>query len=141
MNGPSVLRIARTTLEGWRRYKNHANKRIRARFAYEAKELYLKYAGSLWAAERWFKNNLKLADRITEVLEDIKKEFGLKARLMAPIAGRVILRKIQKEDKFLKEGGTYEPPTFYEINQPMISLTRKALASFRPMRRISPCAL
>lgn len=119
VNGPSVLRIARTTLEGWKRYKHHPNQRIRDRFAYEAHELYLKYAGSLWAAQRWFKDNPKLVARITTVLDDIKKEFGFKARLAAPIAGRVILHKIRKEDRFLKEGGTYEPPTFYETNQAM----------------------
>ena len=38
-NGPSTLRITRTTLAGWRRYKNHPDKRIRARFAWEAREL------------------------------------------------------------------------------------------------------
>ena len=122
VNGPSVLRIARTTLEGWKRYKNHPNKRIQARFAYEAHELYIKYAGSLWAARRWFKDNPKLVERITEVLEDIKKEFGLKAHLAAPLAGRLILHKLKKEDAFLKAGGVYEPPTFYEANNAMKSL-------------------
>ena len=122
VNGPSVLRIARTTLEGWINYKNHPNPRIRARFAYEAHELPLKYAGSLWAARIWFKDNPQLVARIERVLNNIKKEFGLKAKLLAPIAGRVILNKIQKEDRFLKAGGTYEPPTFYEMNSRMMGL-------------------
>ena len=33
VNGPSVVRIIRTLLAGWRRYKQHPNARIRARFA------------------------------------------------------------------------------------------------------------
>jgi len=125
VNGPSVLRIARTTLEGWKRYKNHPNKRIQARFAYEAHELPVKYAGSLWAAQRWFKDNPKLVERIKNVLEDIKQEFGWKANLAAPIAGRVILHKIKKEDRFLTNGGVYEPPTFYEMNPQMGSIVQK----------------
>ncbi len=32
MNGPSVVRIARTTLRGWQRYKNHPDLRIRQSF-------------------------------------------------------------------------------------------------------------
>lgn len=121
MNGPSVLRIARTTLEGWRRYKNHLNKRIQARFAYEARELRTKYAGALWAAGQWFKGNSQLLRKITTVLNDIKLEFGLKSRLAAPLVGRFILSKLRKEDGRLKKGWTYEPPTFYEMNSQMIS--------------------
>ncbi|MDP3921184.1 MAG: cobalamin-dependent protein [Candidatus Omnitrophota bacterium] len=120
VNGPSVLRIARTTLAGWKRYKNHPNKRIQARFAYEGHELPVKYAGALWAARKWFKRNPKLVARINTVLIDIKKEFGLKARLATPIVGRVILAKLRKEDRRLRQGLTYEPPTFYEVNRGMI---------------------
>ena len=138
INGPSVLRIARTTLEGWKRYKNHWNKRIRDRFAYEARELSVKYAGSLWAAQRWFKNNPKLIEKIKAVLNDIKKEFGLKAHLATPLAGRVILSKIRKEDKLLREGLTYEPPTYYEMNQQMISLMPKKKLSANPAKWINP---
>ena len=122
VNGPSVLRIARTTLEGWKRYKNHPNKRIQARFAYEARELPLKYAGALWAARKWFSNNLKLVNKITAVLDDIKREFGLKTHLATPLVGRIILSKIRKEAEFLRQGRSYEPPTFYEMNQKMLSL-------------------
>ena len=122
VNGPSVLRIARTTLEGLKRYKNHPNKRIQARFAYEARELPVKYAGALWAARKWFPNNLKLVNKITAVLDDIKREFGLKTHLATPLVGRIILSKIKKEAEFLRHGGSYEPPTFYEMNQKMLSL-------------------
>ena len=39
VNGPSVVRIARTTLAGWQRYKDHPDLRIRRRFAWESREL------------------------------------------------------------------------------------------------------
>lgn len=140
INGPSVLRIARTTLEGWIRYKHHPNKRIQARFAYEAREMAVKYSGSLWAARRWFKDNPKLMERITSVLNDIKKEFGWKAHLAAPLAGRVILRKIKKEDRFLKAGGVYEPPTFYEANEQMARhRPRWQLPPARPIKWVTAC--
>jgi hypothetical protein len=43
VNGPSIVRIIRTMLRGWKRYKNHPNPRIRARFAHEAANLPVKY--------------------------------------------------------------------------------------------------
>ena len=39
INGPSVIRVIRTTLLGWQRYKNHPDPRIRARFARESRDL------------------------------------------------------------------------------------------------------
>jgi len=38
-NGPSLFRICRTTFAGWMRYKNHPDRRIRARFERDAKVL------------------------------------------------------------------------------------------------------
>ena len=46
-NGPSLYRICRTTLEGWQRYKNDADARVRARFAWEARALNDGYAAAL----------------------------------------------------------------------------------------------
>jgi hypothetical protein len=115
-NGPSVVRIARTTLAGWRRYRNHPDKRIRARFKWESRELATTFAGSLWAARKYFAGNQSLVARIEQTLTEIKKEFGLRARLIAPLAGRFIHRKIEQESRRLQAGFSYEPPTFYEHN-------------------------
>lgn len=57
VNGPSIIRITRTVLKGWKRYKNHVDRRIRDRFAWEARDLAVTYAGALWAARKWFKSN------------------------------------------------------------------------------------
>lgn len=51
-NGPSLFRVCRTTLQGWKRYKNHQDLRIRQRFCHEARALKWSYPGPLWAMER-----------------------------------------------------------------------------------------
>jgi len=60
---PSVMRIIRTSLAGWRRYKNHADPRIRDRFAWELKGYSTFMAGALWASRRWFRDNPVVAER------------------------------------------------------------------------------
>jgi len=121
VNGPSVLRIARTVLAGWRRYRHHADMRIRNRFAWEARDLVVTFPATLWAARRWFRgHNPVVFQKLATLLEDIKREVGLKARLVAPLAGRFVWLKLRQEDKRLKAGWTYEPPTFYEANAPML---------------------
>ena len=114
VNGPSILRIARTVLQGWKRYKNHPNLRIRRRFAWEARDLPVTLAGALWAAKRSFRSNVALSARITSTLKEIHREFGLKSRLITPFVGRYLGIMIAREERRLKRGWTYEPPTFYE---------------------------
>jgi len=117
VNGPSVVRIARTVLNGWKRYKNHPDPRIRSRFLWEGRELAVTYAGALWASRQYFKGaNAALADRINRILIEIKKEFGWKSRLAAPLIGRYLLTMLRREEKRLASRWTYEPPTFYEHN-------------------------
>jgi radical SAM superfamily enzyme YgiQ (UPF0313 family) len=114
VNGPSVLRIARTTLAGWKRYKKHPDRRIRARFKFEAAELAFTFAGALWAARSYFKDNKELRERINTTLREIRHEFGLRAKLTAPLIGRYIRHRIKRETRRLAAGMTYEPPTCYE---------------------------
>ncbi len=116
VNGPSVVRVARTTLKGWLRYRNHPDMRIRARYAWEARDLAVTYAAALWASRRWFKSRPAMWAEITSVLREIYDQFGLRARLSAPVAGRIIFQKLKSEQRRLSEGWTYEPPTFYELS-------------------------
>jgi hypothetical protein len=129
VNGPSVLRIVRTTLNGWQKYKNHPERRIRDRFAWEVGGMRTAFAGALWAARKWFKkDNPTLAARLNALLQDVYREFGLRARLAAPLVGRYLFRTISSEDRRLKAGWTYEPPTFYERNyEEADSLTRATI--------------
>lgn len=118
VNGPSVVRIIRTVLQGWQRYQHHADRRIRARFAHEAANLPVKYAGVLWAARRAYRDDARLAGEMSRVLAEIHREFGWKSRLLTPIAGRHIYRLLRQEERRLQDGWTYEPPTYFETNQP-----------------------
>jgi hypothetical protein len=116
VNGPSILRVARTTLAGYKRYRNHPDPRIRKRYAQEASDLPTAQAGALWAARKWFADRPAIRQRIDTVLQDLYQTFGLKARLLAPLVGRFLLHKLKAEDARLKRGWTYEPPTFREAN-------------------------
>ncbi len=122
INGPSVLRIARTVLAGWKRYKHFADERIRNRFAWEARDMAVTFPATLWAAQRWFKErNPALVKKLSGLLDEIKQEIGIKARLIAPLVGRFVWTKLREEEKRLKSGLTYEPPTSYEMNKQMFS--------------------
>jgi hypothetical protein len=116
MNGPSVTRIVRTTLAGWKRYKNHPDPRIRRRIIWSVQEMSTTYAAVMWAAARYYRQSPKMHAKMKEILRALYGEFGLKSRLSAMFGGRYVLRKIRQEQKRLSDGWTYEPPTFYETN-------------------------
>lgn len=118
VNGPSVLRVSRTTLAGWKKYQNHPDARIRRRFQWEADGLATTFAGALWAGRKWFRKigNDQVAERLDETLKGVYSMFGLKARLAAQVYGRIIYTMLKREDRRLKAGWTWEPPTFYERN-------------------------
>jgi len=138
VNGPSVLRMARTLLQGWRQYKNHPESRIVKRFRRAAADLPTTYAAGLWAARKWFADNHNLANRLTTTLRDIQREFGLKAKLIAPLAGRYVMSKLKRETKQLAAGHTHEPHTFYEANEAAIGLTPGHGIAAQLLKWISP---
>jgi hypothetical protein len=116
VNGPSVVRIVRTVLRGWKRYKSHPDSRIRARFAHEAANLPYKYAGVLWASRHYYRNDPHRYQLIDEILSELHAEFGWRSRLAAPLVGRYLYNRLIHEERQLAAGWTYEPPTFYEVN-------------------------
>jgi hypothetical protein len=116
VNGPSLVRIARTMLQGWSRHKAHPDPRVRARFAWECRQLPM-HAGVLWAAERWYGRGSAMGERIRAVREQVVRAFGLRARLSAAVLGPVLLAAMWREHRRLEGGRTYEPATFYEVNE------------------------
>ena len=118
VNGPSLVRIARTLLRGWQRHKEHPEPRVRARYRRECGDLHTVYAGILWAAARWFRGSPRLLGRIDAVRRGVAQEFGIVARLAAPLIGAFVLAAMHREARRLRRGRTYEPPTFYETNRP-----------------------
>jgi radical SAM superfamily enzyme YgiQ (UPF0313 family) len=114
-NGPSIYRICRTTLEGWRKYKNDPDPRVRARFAWEARALRDGYAAALWAMEKHLgRTNTAVAERIRGLRQEVAREFGLASRLMSRALGPVLLWSARREEKRLAAGQTYEPRTIVE---------------------------
>jgi radical SAM superfamily enzyme YgiQ (UPF0313 family) len=129
VNGPSVARIVRTTLAGWKRYKNHPDSRIRRRYAWEVRELGTAFSAAIKAMRLYYRKNTTMRTKMSAILKDLHYEFGLKSRLSATIGGRYILWKIRKEER-LATGWTYEPPMFYEKNHWFGDRTVPALCRF-----------
>jgi Radical SAM superfamily/B12 binding domain len=114
-NGPSLYRICRTMLEGWKRYKDYPDARVRARFAGEVKKLASTYNAALWSMEREFdKVNHQVSLQIHELRREVEREFGVASRLVANVLGPILLWTTRREQRRLRSGWTYEPPTIIE---------------------------
>ena len=114
-NGPSLYRIVRTTFEGWKRYRDHADARIRKRFEEEARSMKYVYSSALWAMERkLLETNAAIGQRISTLREDVHRALGPLAALSAELFGPVLLWTTRREERRVAAGVTYEPPTFLE---------------------------
>ncbi|MFZ1929470.1 MAG: radical SAM protein, partial [Candidatus Sulfotelmatobacter sp.] len=114
-NGPSLYRLCQTMLQGWQRYKNHPDARVRERFTREVKKLSSAYNAALWVMEREFKKvNQDVSEKIRSLRREVEKEFPIMARLTAASLGPILLWSTRREQKRLLAGCTYEPPTFLE---------------------------
>lgn len=114
-NGPSLFRIWRTTLDGWMRYKNYPEARVRERFDWEVRQLKTASSSVLWAMDRRLRQtNEDISRRIRELRREIRKEFGFLSTAAAALAGPFLLWTLRKEEKRLAHGFTYEPRTIIE---------------------------
>ena len=118
VNGPSLVRMVRTMLNGWQRYKNHPDARVRARFKWEVGQMATNHISVVTGAARHYKKHPVLGPQIEKLRRDMVKEFGLKARVASAVGGTYVSYKLKKEAKRLAAGQTYEPPTYYERNYP-----------------------
>jgi radical SAM superfamily enzyme YgiQ (UPF0313 family) len=114
-NGPSLYRLCQTMFQGWQRYKNHPDPRIRERFTRQVKKLSSAYNASLWVMEREFKQvNRSVSEQIHKLRLEVEKEFPFVSRVTAATLGPILLWSTRREEKRLASGRTYEPPTFLE---------------------------
>jgi len=114
-NGPSLYRICDTIFQGWKRYHDHPDSRVRQRVANEAVKLRTTYNAALWVMEKRLKGtNASVAARIRELRREVEHEFGAATRLLRAIIGPVLLWTSKHEDKRLAQGKTYEPKTFVD---------------------------
>jgi radical SAM superfamily enzyme YgiQ (UPF0313 family) len=115
LNGPSLYRISRTLLAGWKRYKDWPDARVRERFVREMGRLSGIYSAALWAMERQFKKvDSQVSEQIHALRQEFKSESGVVARMMSAVLGPVLLWTTRREEKRLARGKTYEPPTILE---------------------------
>ena len=114
-NGPSLYRMCQTMLQGWMRYKNYPDARVRERFARDATKLSTVYNAALWAMEKQFaKVNRSVSEQIRGLRHALNHEFGALARVSSTLLGPVLLWTSRREEKRLARGQTYEPPTIIE---------------------------
>jgi len=115
LNGPSLYRICHTMLQGWRRYREHPDTRIRARYAREAEQLKKSHTAALWVMEHRLRDtNPQVSGRIRELRLEIEHEFGWRTKLVSKLIGPALLWMTCREERRLSQGTVYEPPLFVE---------------------------
>jgi len=125
VNGPSLARLAETSLKGWQRYKDHKNPRIRARYKGDVSTIRTVYAAAVWAMRKWYQEEPAMAARLDGLLKGFYAEFGWITRAVAAVVGRYLLRKMKAEEARLAKGWSYEPQTFFEKNAQALALERR----------------
>jgi len=133
VNGPSLARLIRTLLKGWKKYEHYPDKRIRDRFAWEVKPLRTTYAAAVWAMKKRFRTNKPMAAKMNSLLQEIYETFGWKTRIIAPLAGRYVYAVLKKEERRLANGWTYEPGSFYEKNAAALALENASPPCTEPL--------
>jgi radical SAM superfamily enzyme YgiQ (UPF0313 family) len=114
-NGPSLYRMCRTMLQGWRRYKDYPDARVRERFARDIQKLSTAYNAALWAMEKQFRKlNRDVSEQIRGLRKEIRKEFPFVSRITTAALGPYLLWSSLREERKLAAGKTYEPPTIIQ---------------------------
>jgi radical SAM superfamily enzyme YgiQ (UPF0313 family) len=114
-NGPSLYRICKTTLAGWKKYKDCPDARVRARFEWEIRSLKSAQSGLLWAMERQLRRtNEAVSQQVRALRKELGREFGLVSQVTARVLGPLLLWTSRREEKRLAAGKTYEPETIIE---------------------------
>ncbi len=115
VNGPSLYRIMRTMYEGWKRYGQDSDARVRARFTAEAKNLRRGYGAALWAMERYLRgSNPAISERVAELRKQMESEFGVVSRVLDRVIGPLLLWSVRHEGSTYPQGRPLEPRTFVE---------------------------
>jgi radical SAM superfamily enzyme YgiQ (UPF0313 family) len=122
-NGPSLYRIARTMLQGWRRYRDDRDARVRARIEREYRLLRRGFGGALWAMENYLdRTNRAVAERIRNLRTELQAEQGAVSRVADAAVGPVLLWSARREALRLARGARLEPRTFVERRKRMTAV-------------------
>ena len=118
-NGPSLYRLVETMFNGWRRYKDDVDARVRLRVAREAQQLRTGYAPLLWAIDKYMRQTgHPAAERVSAFREQFERELGLLARTTSRIAGPMLHWAARRDAARYPLGRPLEPRTFVDRRQP-----------------------
>jgi radical SAM superfamily enzyme YgiQ (UPF0313 family) len=114
-NGPSLYRLMRTMFNGWRRYRDDPDPRVRARVAAEGRLFRYGYGAALYAMEKYLADgNRAVSARVNELRLDVEREFGGVCRAVNALAGPAVLWSARRERRRFPQGRRIEPRTFVE---------------------------
>jgi hypothetical protein len=89
--------------------------------------------------KKYYRHNPLLKEKAGKLLSDIYAAFGWKTRLVAPLIGRYVFNRLNKEERLLAAGSTYEPRSHYELNTAALALeTTDAAGHEVDMRQLAP---
>ena len=115
VNGPSLYRMMRTMLAGWRRYRDDAEERVRARFAADAGKLRGGYGAALWAMEKYLRrSNREVSHQIRALRLEIEQEFGQVAAAVDHVVGPLLWLAAMRDAHAYPLGRPLEPKTFID---------------------------
>ena len=138
INGPSLLRMIRVLLNGWRMYRDDPRPHVRKRVAWESLPLKSMYAGAVWAMRKWYQNDPRLREKADRLLQDIYDAFGWKTRIAARPLGWFAWFMMKREEARLAAGWNYEPRSFLEKNEAAKILEMRRSAELKPEKRTLP---
>jgi radical SAM superfamily enzyme YgiQ (UPF0313 family) len=114
-NGPSVFRLMRNMLVGWRRYRRDPDARVRARVLAEGRQLARGYGAVLWAMERFLRDSQPaMSRRVGDLLEEIESATGAWSRALNRVLGPGLLWSARRDSRTAPAGRRLEPRTFVD---------------------------
>ena len=114
-NGPSVYRLAKTMMEGWKRYHNDPDPRVRQRYKRSGRDLRQSYGAALYAMEKYLRvTNTEVSQKIHALRKDMEGELGALTRWINRAAGPVLLWTSRRDARKHPRGKHIEPMTFLE---------------------------
>jgi len=114
-NGPSVYRLAKTMLEGWKKYRFDPDPRVRERIRDAGHGLRGGYGAALFAMEKYLRtSNVEVSQKIHDLRKEMEQELGVAQRWMNRVAGPAVLWLARRDARKYPHGKRIEPMTFLE---------------------------
>jgi len=114
-NGPSLVRLTETMFNGWRRYHNDPDERVRRRVGQEAAQIRTGYGAMLWAAERYLRaTGHPAAWKAARLQAALDRELGWVARVSSRGIGPLLYWAIRRDARRHPRGRKLEPRTFVD---------------------------